>query len=86
MHNTEDAFRILANSNRFAEARKLDQTLRTYIGNWKSGKLSKYKMQAMLKKWGFKLVAEPMYELPEYPLKSNEHELSLDVRTKRNRR
>lgn len=49
----DQAFALLANSNRYAEARAIDGTLRTYIGIWKKGMLTNAKKRAMLCKYGF---------------------------------
>lgn len=60
----DDAFALLANSNHFATARAEDKTLRTYIGLWRKGILSRHKKHAMLLKYMFKEVAMPMFVPP----------------------
>lgn len=60
----DDAFALLATSNRFADARATDGTLRTYIGQWRNGLLSRQKKQAMLLKYNFKEVSMPMFMPP----------------------
>ncbi len=59
-----EAFSMLANSNRFADARAQDNTLRAYIGLWKRGELSGAKKRAMLAKYGFKDVYLPTFIAP----------------------
>lgn len=60
----DDAFALLANSNHFAAARAEDKTLRTHIGLWRKGILSRHKKHAMLLKYRFKEVAMPMFVPP----------------------
>ena len=62
----DDAFSVLANSNRYAEARATDGTLRTYIGLWKKGMLTNAKKRAMLSKYGFKDLYMPTYKQPQH--------------------
>lgn len=65
MLDINEAFRMLATSNRFVNERHDDKTLRVYIGQWKSGALTRAKMEAMLRKYGFKETALPRYIPPE---------------------
>jgi len=64
MLDIESAFAMLATSNRFAAARTADKTLRTYIGRWRKGVLSRAQKQAMLRKYGFTEVSLPMFSPP----------------------
>lgn len=64
MLTIDDAFTLLATGNRFAGARNEDKTLRTYIGQWRKGLLSRTKKQAMLQKYGFTEIQLPMFVAP----------------------
>lgn len=66
MLDINEAFRMLATSNRFVNARHDDKTLRVYIGQWKSGNLSRAKMEAMLRKYHFKEANPPIYTPPQH--------------------
>lgn len=61
----DQAFAILANSNRYAEARATDGTLRTYIGAWRNGMLTNAKKRAMLSKYGFRDLYVQAYKQPQ---------------------
>ncbi len=65
MLDINEAFRMLATSNRFVNERHDDKTLLVYIGQWKSGNLSRAKMEAMLRKYRFKEVTPPTYNPPD---------------------